>query len=98
MSWETQRGCCFYTRTRRVAGLQVREYFGTGGRADEAAAADEERRRQVQADRAARRTLDADVAALDELASLFAHAALLVAGYRRHDRGPWRKRRAPKTA
>jgi hypothetical protein len=93
MAWETLRGCRFYTRTRRVHGRVIREYVGTGPRAEEAAAADEARRRQQFADRAALEALDADAAELDALAELFAHAALLVAGYRQHDRGQWRKRR-----
>jgi hypothetical protein len=98
MSWETRGSRRRYTRSRRVAGKVVREYVGTGELAAQAAAADDAHRRQEQADRDARRVLDVDVEALDDLAELLAHAALLVAGYYRHDRGPWRKRRTPRAA
>jgi hypothetical protein len=37
--------------------------------------------------------LDAPIIELDELADLLAHAALLAAGFRRHNRGEWRKGR-----
>jgi hypothetical protein len=97
MSWEVRDGGRRYTRSRRVAGRVVRQYLGTGPRAAEAAAADDARRRQRQADRDAGRALDEAAAELDALADLFARAALLAAGYHQHDRGPWRKRRAPRT-
>jgi hypothetical protein len=97
MSWEVRGGRRRYTRSRRVAGRVIREYVGTGPHAEEAAAADDARRRQQLADRAAREALDADAAELDALAELFAYAALLVAGYHQHGRGQWRKRRVRRT-
>src|SRR5262245_40963303 len=98
MPWEAgPRGRPYYTRTRREAGRVVREYFGVGERARRAAEEDEARRRQAEADREAARALAEDIQTLNELAELFAHAALLVAGYHRPNRGPWRKRRVRKT-
>src|SRR5262245_38379704 len=97
MSWEPRPGGRYYTRTRRVAGRVVREYLGTGAGAVEAAAADEARRRQLQADVAARRALDAAIRELDQLVDLFVRAAMLAAGYHRPNRGPWRKRRVHKS-
>jgi hypothetical protein len=96
MSWETRGRHRYYYRSRRVGGRVVREYLGTGDRAAEAAAADAERRRHEEADRAAVAALDAAADELDALADLIARAALLAAGYHQHARGPWRKRRAPR--
>src|SRR5262249_9638864 len=46
-----------------------------------------------QAERAALESRDAPLRELDRLADLLFRAALLAAGYRRHNRGEWRKRR-----
>jgi hypothetical protein len=46
-----------------------------------------------QAERKKAEALDRPLDALDALADLAARAALLAAGYRRHNRGEWRKRR-----
>jgi hypothetical protein len=98
MSWETRRGGKrYYTRSRRVAGRVVREYVGTGGRAEEAAAADEARRRQWLSERDTLCALDALLDQFHTLADLLVEATLLAAGYHRHNRGQWRKRRAPTT-
>ena len=37
--------------------------------------------------------LDAQVNAVEEIADLLSRAALIVAGYRQHDRGQWRRKR-----
>src|SRR5436309_8366074 len=75
MAWETrQRGGSYYRRYRREAGRVVREYVGMGERANHLAAEDEVRRQQVEAERAAARTLADDIETLSELAELLAHA------------------------
>jgi hypothetical protein len=96
MGWE--RG--YYYRVRKVRGRVVREYVGTGPVAELAAELDAIGRQQREAERAARRAeraeleaLDAPLDELNDLADLLAHAALLAAGFRRHKRGEWRKRR-----
>ena len=103
MGWETRRGGRYYYRARRVGGRVVKEYLGAGPLAELAAAWAEEdradREAQLEADRRRRRELD-DVAqqvgeaskAVDDVAA----AWLTMLGYHRHDRGEWRKRRAPK--
>lgn len=104
MAWEKRkRGGAYYYRSRRVAGRVVKEYVGRGPLADLAAAwAEEDRAARLaalEADRRRRAELD-DVAqqvgevcqAVDDVAA----AWLTLAGYHRHDRGAWRKRRAPK--
>ncbi len=104
MAWETRkRGGAYYYRARRVGGRVVKEYLGTGPLGELAALLTEEDRAErlakAQADRRRRAELD-DVAqqvgevcqAVDDVAA----AWLTLAGYHRHDRGAWRKRRAPK--
>jgi hypothetical protein len=83
----------------------VREYVGTGPVAELAAAEDAAQRRQRADERAALQAAEAQlagpVAALAEFETLLDRltAALLVgAGYHRHHRGDWRKRRGPQGA
>ncbi len=102
MGWETRRGrehYC-YTRSRRVDGRVARDYLGTGLLADLAAAQDEQERRsraaRVRLWRREQERLDALGAQLDRtyaLTETLAAGTLLVAGYHRHARGEWRKRR-----
>ena len=101
MSWENREGGGrYYTRSRRIGGRIVREYVGSGPIAELIARADalERERREEEArvwreEREDLDALDAQARELDDLADLLAHAALLAAGYRRHNRGEWRKPR-----
>jgi hypothetical protein len=97
MGWERGR---YYTRSKKVRGRVVREYIGTGPAADLAAHEDELRRRlrdaereNRRAERAALQTLDAPADRLFQIGELLARATLLVAGFRQHHRGEWRKSR-----
>lgn len=102
MAWEFRRNRPnpYYTRTRRIAGRQVREYVGTG-RVAELVAADDARQRAERlavraawrAERARLEALDAPVDELDALADTLLRAYLTLAGYRQHDRGEWRRKR-----
>src|SRR5262249_50655522 len=90
----------YYYRVRKVNGRVRREYVGRGPVAEAVAALDaadrerrEDHRRQGREDRARSDELAAKVAALDELADLLAAAALAAAGFHRHHRGEWRRRR-----
>ena len=106
MGWERRsRGGLYYTRSRRVGGRVVREYVGTGLAAELAARLDaaERGRRgaRAAAGRAERERLDAADATLAELSAVadaLARSALLLAGYHRHDRGEWRRRRGREQA
>jgi hypothetical protein len=98
MGWDKGR---YYSRSKKVNGRVVREYFGTGRVAEVAAQLDalEREKRHLAAqdlrERIAELTaFDADLEAFSETADLLAHAALLAAGYRQHHRGDWRKHRA----
>jgi hypothetical protein len=102
MGWETRtRGGRYYTRSQKVDGRVVREYVG-GGLAGALAAQDDTARRAHRATERARlaamgkrdAALVALVAEFDADIESLAHVALYAAGYRRHHRGEWRKRRA----
>ena len=99
--WEKrQRGGLYYTRSRRVDGRVVREYVGGGVLGQLAARVDAEERRRREEDAAAWRE---ERERLEELAGLLdeycegvetvTRAALIAAGFRRHKRGQWRRRR-----
>ena len=101
MGWESrERGGLYYTRSRKENGRVVREYVGGGVLGELAASLDTDRRCRRQEEEASRRAererLDALLAPLEELceaAELVARAALIAAGYHRHNRGEWRKQR-----
>jgi hypothetical protein len=100
MGWEVRGRCRFYTRSRKVAGRVVREYVGTGSVAELAFAADTLRRIDRRAAMEARRAEEASwqaalasLLALCRAADVITRAALLVAGYHRHNRSSWRRRR-----
>ena len=102
MSWEKrQRGGRYYTRTRRVRGMRVREYVGTGPIAELIALFDEEDRCAREAKRAVERHRMAEgqgaegvVQELWAAASRYMTSELEAAGFRRHHRGEWRRRHA----
>jgi hypothetical protein len=104
MGWESRRSCRgrYYTRSKRANGRVVREYVGTAGDplVELVAAADALRRADRRAAAEARRAEQARwaeaTAPLKELscaADLLARAAFLSAGFHRHARSLWRKKR-----
>jgi hypothetical protein len=100
MAWEKRGTKRYYTRSVRREGRVVRQYFGNGPVAELAAATDAERRlsREIVARerRAEQGRYDAAFSPLQELCKvtdLLAAASLLLAGYHRHARGDWRRRR-----
>ena len=99
--WEKrERGGRYYTRSHKLNGRITREYVGGGAlghlaaftdaqerlRREEAAAAWKEEQERMEA-------LAAPVEQLCEHAEVLARATLLAAGFHRHNRGEWRKRR-----
>jgi hypothetical protein len=101
MAWERrERGGPYYTRSRKVNGKVVREYVGGGLLGQIAARMDAEERRRREEEAAAwkeeRERLEELAGLADELCEgveVIAWAALLAAGFRRHKRGDWRRRR-----
>jgi hypothetical protein len=101
MGWEQRRSGTYFYTAERVGGRVVKRYVGTGKVAELAAqleaatsaqkAADAERQRR---EREQLDALDESLNALHELADTLTDAALVAAGFHRHHRGPWRKRRA----
>jgi hypothetical protein len=104
MGWEKrQRGGLYYTRTRKVGCRVVREYVG-GGILGHLAALQDAQERQRREEEAAwwkeeRERLEALVAPVEQLCEateIVYRAALVSAGFRRHQRGEWRRQREPK--
>jgi hypothetical protein len=102
MAWVV-RGCRrYYYRSRRVGGRVRGQYIGVGpvaelmARADALTRAVRRARARALQDKQVRWTkAEAPLLQLDRLAGLLVAAALAAAGYHRHDRGHWRKRRTP---
>lgn len=100
MAWEARGDRRYFRRSVRD-GRRVRSiYIGTGPVAELVAQADEllraereARRRARQAERDRLDEADAHLDRLDALADLLTRAELTAAGYHRHDRGAWRRRR-----
>ena len=104
MGWEKrERGGLYYTRTKKVGGRVVREYVGGGALGHIAALQDAQecQRREEEAtlwkeERDSLEALVAPVEQLCEATEILYRAALLSAGFRRHQRGEWRRKREPK--
>jgi hypothetical protein len=97
MGWE--RG--YYYRVRKVSGRVVREYVGGGAIGELCAELDEierqergRKRRYQKKERDKIEALKKQLDGLEAVADLAARAALLAAGFRKHKRGEWRRRRA----
>src|SRR5262252_9493969 len=104
MSWQQRGRSRAYYRSERVGSRVVRRYIGTGAIAELAATSDDLRRLEriieIRERRAEQERFAAAAAPLLELCDLsdrLARAALLAAGFHRHDRSRWRRTRGPKT-
>ena len=100
MPWITRGGRRYWYRREKIGNRWQKVYVGTGPAAEVAAQCDAARKQQ-RADERDRyleerqryAIAEAIIVDLDRLARVLSYAALLTAGYHRHDRGPWRKRR-----
>lgn len=100
MAWEQRGNRTYYYRSVRVGRQVVKEYAGGGlmGSLGADFDADQRERRQRERTRSKReRTQWADLerqaGELDKLSDLLLSVSLLDAGFHRHDRGEWRRRR-----
>ena len=103
MAWEQRGHRHYYYRSRKIGGRVVKEYVGAGVAGQLAEREDETRRRNwaaeraaLLADRAAFNSASAAHVELSRTTDAILTATLVAAGYHRHDRGKWRKRRASK--
>jgi hypothetical protein len=100
MGWKTINGRQYYYRSRREGGRVVTEYVGGGRDAELIAALEtvdrDKREGQRYEDRFDRERIEAEdrdfVEWFDRVEAV-AVDALEAAGYHRHNRGEWRKRR-----
>jgi len=98
MAWEQRGTRRYYSRTRRLNGRRVREYYGSGERAEQAAAEDEYRQALRTLTRDAikkhvERFADAVLGRLEGVTQRLTRACLLAAGFRQHEQGEWRRPR-----
>jgi hypothetical protein len=101
MAWEQRGNGIYYYRSVRIGGRVVKEYCGAGVLAELAAREDDQRRREraeietrLRQEREAVAAAVAAHEALSRATDALIMATLTAAGYHRHDRGPWRRRRA----
>ncbi|HNP84418.1 MAG TPA: hypothetical protein PKN47_23395 [Nitrospira sp.] len=100
MAWESRAGSGrYYTRSKRVDGVVVREYIGSGAAGELVHRFDVEERLESVEQRAAFKStqfrdgeLDKTLDALVELADGVGRGLLLLAGCHQYNRGEWRKR------
>ena len=98
MGWETRNGKGrYYTRSRREGGRVVREYLGSGELAECLASLNGARQKGEREQFTQQQTEANELAGL--VTGFYAdveremQAAFTAAGYHRHSRGRWRKRR-----
>ena len=102
MPWQQRGSKRYFYRSERVAGRPVRRYVGAGDSPAAALAATtadlrrlvrEIAARERHAEQARHREAEAPLLALCVRTDVLTRAALLSAGFHRHHRGPWRRRR-----
>jgi hypothetical protein len=89
MGWEQRGKRKYFYRSRREDGRVVREYVGGGEDLEAAAKRDEAERAQ----RAELKRIGVILDALRIVIDVLIEDQMIAAGYHRHDRGPWRKKR-----
>ncbi len=99
MAWERRRGGSYYYRSVRDGERVRKEYVGAGDGAEAIAWADatlraveEEKQRRDREELERVRDLAAPVLQTDDAANVLVRAALVDAGFHRHN-GQWRMRR-----
>jgi hypothetical protein len=101
MGWEQRGAHSYYIRRYSVQGRKIRQSYGRGVAAEQAATLDAERRSAKEHERTLKRqleALDTDVLTFVRLVDRLLQAHLLLAGYHQHHRSEWRKRYGPASA
>ena len=92
MSLEYRGNRRYYYRGRRINGRFTKQYVGSGAEAEaEASRAAAERNLRAELNQ-----LEVMFAVIDICIEVLMEATMTAAGYHRHDRGPWRKKRGNK--
>ena len=100
MGWERRGNGLYYYRAKKIRGRVVKEYVGTGLLAQFASQVDDDERQEKMARDAARReqcaaldTLDMTLKRYCDIIETTMAQLLEMAGFHRHHRGEWRRRR-----
>jgi hypothetical protein len=93
MALEVRGDKKYFYRSRRIDGRAVKEYVGSGPEAEEAAREKAALRTQF----AELRRIGVMLDALQIVIEVAIEQHMTAAGYHKPNRGPWRKRRVPKT-
>jgi hypothetical protein len=100
MAWDQRGNRAYYYRSVRSGTSVTKEYAGGGlvGVLAEQFEAERQEQRAYELERRRRERdcwadLERSARELDDLAELLMAASLTLAGYHRHDRGEWRRRR-----
>jgi len=96
MAYEKRGSKVYYYRAKKRNGRVIKEYIGRGERAKRAAAEDAQKKAVRERNRAEHReweAIDENIAQLHQLTKLLTQSHLVNAGFYRHHRGEWRRRR-----
>ncbi len=93
MALEIRGGKKYLYRSHRINGRVVKEYVGSGSEAEEAA----RREAATRAEFAELKRIGVILDALRIAIDVAIEEHMLAAGYHKPKRGPWRKRRQPKS-
>ena len=100
MAWEQRGNRSYYYRSVRSGTRVTKEYVGGGRVASLIAQMDgiereqqTQKRERAEFERQRWAALEGPALDLDAVTDLLVAAAMAAAGYRRHDRGEWRRRR-----
>src|SRR5262245_19727565 len=98
MAWQKRGRNSYYYRSKKSNGHVITHYLGRGTWAHQAALEDEARhtaRTQARQEQQAWDELDDQIMTLSTLTTALSHSTLVGAGYYKHHRSHWRKRRNP---
>ncbi len=97
MAWERRGKRTYYYTKERVNGKVVSRYMGGGEVAEAIATLNELDRRREEPERQERREFEREAKAVAQYCTevdAIVHETLINAGFHRHNRGEWRKKRA----
>src|SRR6266496_2405093 len=96
MAWQKRGSHYYYYRSTKHRGKVTTDYLGSGSRAQQAALEDRERHAACLQERSEQQAWDAletHITTLNRFTTSLSQALLVDAGFYKHRRGEWRKRR-----